>query len=145
VCKTRQLPVCHRREAPGTGGSNRRPNTPETAMKKIILPLALVAMLATGTAAFAATNNSVTGTIKALDAGAHTVTVDKTVYHFAKSVDLSKLKVGEKVTVTGHLYKKMEVGTAIVAAAMPAPAKPAPAKPMKTMTKTMMKTTTKKS
>ena len=114
-------------------------------MKKLVLPLALVAMLATGTTAFAATNSSVTGTIKALDVATHTVTVDKTVYHFAKSVDLSKLKVGEKVTVTGHLYKKMEVGVTIVAAATPAPAKPAPAKPAKTVTKTVTKTTTKTS
>jgi hypothetical protein len=125
------------------GGSNRRPDTPEIAMRKFVLPFALVAMLATGTAAFAATNSSVTGTIKALNLTAHTVTVDKTVYHFAKSVDLSKLKVGEKVTVTGHLYKKIEVGVTIVAATTPAPAKPAPAKPVKTVTKTVTKTPTK--
>ena len=111
-------------------------------MRKFVLPLALAAMLATGTAAFAATNSSVTGTIKSLDVANHTVTVDKTVYHFAKSVDLSKLKVGEKVTVTGHLYKKMEVGVTIVAAPMAAPAKPAPAKPVKTVTKTVTKTMT---
>ena len=108
-------------------------------MNKIILPLALAAMLATGTAAFAATNSSVTGVIKALNVGTHTVTVDKVVYHFPKSVDLSRLKVGERVTVTGHLYKKTEVGVSIVAAA------PAPAKTVKTTTKTMTKTTTKKS
>lgn len=117
-------------------------------MRKFLLPLALVAALATGTAAFAATNSSTTGVIKAIDAGkAHTVTLGKTVYHFPKTVDLSAFKKGENVTVTGHVYKKMEVGVTIVAAAAPAkpaPAKPAPKKPApKTMTttKTMTKTT----
>ena len=111
-------------------------------MRKILLPLALVAALATGTAAFAATNTSTTGVIKAIDAGkAHTVTLGKTVYHFAKTVDLSAFKKGENVTISAHAYKKMEVGVSIVAAA--APAKPAPAKPAKPApkTKTMTKTT----
>jgi len=103
-------------------------------MRKILLPLALVAVLATGTASFAATNSATTGAIKAIDVKAHTVTLGKTVYHFAKTVDLSAFKKGEKVTITAHLYKKTEVGVTIVAAA---PAKPAPAKPaLKTTTKT---------
>ena len=104
-------------------------------MRKFLLPLALVATLATGTAAFAATNSSTTGAIKALDVKAHTVTVGKTVYHFAKTTSLSAFKVGESVTVSGHAYKKMEVGVTIVAATpmKPAPMKPAPKKtaPMK--------------
>jgi len=100
-------------------------------MRKFLLPLALVATLATGTAAFAATNSATTGPIKAIDAKAHTVTLGKTVYHFAKTVDLSAFKKGEKVTITGHVYKKTEVGVTIVAAA---PAKPAPAKPAKPAT-----------
>jgi hypothetical protein len=108
-------------------------------MRKFLLPLALVAALATGTAAFASTNSSTTGVIKAIDAGkAHTVTLGKTVYHFAKTVDLSAFKKGENVTITAHAYKKMEVGVTIVAAA---PAKPAPAKPAKPAPKT---TTTNK-
>ena len=111
-------------------------------MRKFLLPLALVAALATGTAAFASTNTSATGVISAIDAGkAHTVTLGKTVYHFAKTVDLSAFKKGEHVTVTGHVYKKMEGGVTIVAAA--APAMPAPAKPAKPAPKTM--TTTKTS
>ena len=111
-------------------------------MRKILLPLALVAALATGTAAFASTNSSTTGVIKAIDAGkAHTVTLGKTVYHFAKTVDLSAFKKGENVTISAHAYKKMEVGVSIVAAA--APAKPAPAKPAKPAPKSMTKTTTK--
>ena len=107
-------------------------------MNKFLLPLALMAALATGSAAFAATNTAVTGTLKALNAKACTATVNKSVYHFAKGCDFSKLKVGERVTVTGHAYKKMEVGVTIVAAA--APAKPAP----KVTTKTTTKTTTAK-
>ena len=93
-------------------------------MNKFVLPLALIASLAAGSAAFAATDHTVTGIIKKLDAKACTVEVGKTTYHFAKGCDFSALKVGEKVSVTGHLYKKMEVGTKIVAAVTPA----APAK-----------------
>jgi hypothetical protein len=108
-------------------------------MRKILLPLALVAALATGTAAFAATNTSTTGVISAIDAGkAHTVSLGKTVYHSAKTVDLSAFKKGENVTISAHAYKKMEIGVSIVAAA---PAKPAPAKPAKPAPKTMTTTT----
>ena len=101
-------------------------------MNKFVLPLALVVSLVAGSAAFASTDHSSTGAIKKLDAKACTVEVGKTTYHFAKGCDFSKLTVGENVTVTGHVYKKMEVGTKIVAA-VAAPAKPAP---VKTMTKT---------
>ena len=107
-------------------------------MRKFLLPLVLVASLATGTAAFAATNSATTGAIKAIDVKAHTVTLGKTVYHFAKTVDLSAFKKGENVTISAHAYKKMEIGVSIVAAA---PAKPAPAKPAKPAPKTMTTTT----
>jgi hypothetical protein len=107
-------------------------------MRKFLLPLVLVASLATGTAAFAATNSATTGAIKAIDVKAHTVTLGKTVYHFAKTVDLSAFKKGERVTITGHVFKKMEVGVTIVAAPA-APAKPAPAKPAKPAPKTTTK------
>ena len=106
-------------------------------MNKFVLPLALVASLVAGSAAFASTDHTTTGVIKKLDAKACTVEVGKTTYHFAKGCDFSALKVGEKVSVTGHLYKKLEVGTKIVAAV--APAKPAPVK-----TTTMTTTTTPK-
>ena len=102
-------------------------------MNKFVLPLAFVVSLVAGSAAFASTDHTSTGTIKKLDAKACTVEVGKTTYHFAKGCDFSALKVGENVSVTGHVFKKMEVGTKIVAAATPAPAKPAP---VKTMTKT---------
>jgi len=109
-------------------------------MRKFVLPLALLATVASGSMAFAATDHTSNGTLKAIDAKACTVTVDKTVYHFAKGCDFAAFKVGEKVAVTGHVYKKEEVGTKLVAAATPAPTT---TKPTTTMTKTM--TTTKKS
>lgn len=107
-------------------------------MNKLVLPLALAATIASGSFAFASTDHTVTGTLKAIDAKACTVTLGKSVYHFAKGCDFGTFKVGEKVDLTYHISKKLDVGTKLVAAA---PAKPAPAKPM-TTTKT---TTTKKS
>ena len=105
-------------------------------MRKFLLPLALLATLATGTAAFAATNSAVTGKVTAVDMKGETVALGKTVYHFAKGTDLSKITKGESVTIMAHAYKKMEVGISIAAAApmkaapmKPAPKKPAPMKP----------------
>jgi hypothetical protein len=108
-------------------------------MRTFVLPLALAATVLGGSFALAATDHTVTGTIKALDLKACTVKVDKTVYHFARGCDFAALKLGEKVDVTGHVYKKMEVGTRIVAAVTPAPAKPS------TSTATKPATTTPKS
>jgi hypothetical protein len=109
-------------------------------MHKLTLPLALAAFVATGTLAFAATDHTVTGTLKAIDAKAETVTLGKSVYHFAKGFDLSPFKVGEKVALTYHVSKKLDVGTKLVAAATTPPAKPT------TTTKTTTTTTmTKKS
>ena len=88
-------------------------------MRKFALPLVLVASLGVSSIAMAATDSTVTGAIKTLDAKNHAVTIEKTTYHFAKTIDLSKFKVGENVTVTFHLYKKTDVGTKIVAAAAP--------------------------
>ena len=98
-------------------------------MRKFVLPLALLATLATGTAAFAATNSAVTGKVAAVDLKAETVTLGKVAYHFAKGTDLSKITKGESVTIMAHAYKKMEVGVSIAAAAPAAPVKPAPKKP----------------
>lgn len=109
-------------------------------MRKLVLPLTLAAFVATGSVAFAATDHTVTGTLKAIDAKAETVTLGKSVYHFAKGFDLSGFRVGEKVTLTYHISKKLDVGTKLVAAATTPPAKPTTTKPM-TTTKT---TTTKK-
>ncbi|MGN6157068.1 MAG: hypothetical protein ACTHNL_03140 [Devosia sp.] len=111
-------------------------------MRKFLLPLAIVATLATSSMALAVTNNSITGVIKAIDAKADTVTVGKTVYHFAKGTSLSAFKVGERVVIKAHAYKKIEVGVSIAAA--PAAPAPAPKAPAKTVTKTTTKTTTTK-
>ena len=111
-------------------------------MRKFVLPLAIVATLATSSMALAVTNNSITGVIKAIDAKADTVTVGKTVYHFAKGTSLSAFKVGERVVIKAHAYKKIEVGVSIAAA--PAAPAPAPKAPAKTVTKTTTKTTTTK-
>lgn len=111
-------------------------------MRKFLLPLAIVATLATSSMALAVTNNSITGVIKAIDAKADTVTVGKTVYHFAKGTSLSAFKVGERVVIKAHAYKKIEVGVSIAAA--PAAPAPAPKAPAKTVTKTTTKTSTTK-
>jgi len=114
-------------------------------MRKFLLPLALVATLATGTAAFATTNSAVTGKVTAVDIKGETVSLGKVVYHFAKGFDLSKITKGESVTIMAHKYKNTEVGVSIAAAApapaKPAPMKPAPKAPAKTVTKTVTKTT----
>ena len=105
-------------------------------MRNFVLPAILVASLALPTAAMAATNNTSTGVVKAVDLKAETVMVDKTTYHFPAKFDLSKITVGEKVTVTWHAYKKTDVGTKIVAAVDTKPApKPAPKKPTAPTTK----------
>jgi hypothetical protein len=86
-------------------------------MRKLILPVTIAATLGMSTLAMAVTDTNTTGVIKSLDAKACTVTLDnKTTYHFAKNCDFSKLKVGEKVVVSWHAYKKTDVGTKIVAA-----------------------------
>jgi|GEM_PF-4954300 len=109
-------------------------------MRKFIIPAILVASLGLSSVAMAAASHVSTGIVKAVDLKAETVTVDKTVYHFAAKFDLSSIKVGEKVDVTWHPYKKIDVGTKIVASV----AKPAPVKPVaKTVAKTMTKTVTK--
>jgi hypothetical protein len=110
-------------------------------MRKFIIPAILVASLGLSSVAMAAASHVSTGVVKAVDLKGETVTIGKTEYHFAAKFDLSSIKVGEKVDVTWHPYKKIDVGTKIVASvAKAAPMKPV-AKPMaKTMAKTMTKT-----
>jgi diphthamide biosynthesis methyltransferase len=98
-------------------------------MRKLALPLILVASLG-ASSAFAATTTTTApatpapmaaptmtdGTIKALSAKACTVTLDnKTVYHFAAKCDLKAFKVGEKVTITWTAKGKIDEASAIVA------------------------------
>lgn len=66
-------------------------------MRSKIITLALIAGL--GTAAFAATDT--TGTIKAIDAKALTVTLDDgQSYHLPAGFDSKAFKVGEKVVIS---------------------------------------------
>lgn len=85
-------------------------------MHKIALTVAALAVIAT-TSAFAAGTN-VTGAIKTLDAKGCNVTLGtaKTVYNFGKTCDFSKLKVGEKVTITYTMNGKVYAASAIKAA-----------------------------
>jgi hypothetical protein len=84
-------------------------------MRKIITPAIVALSLAITPVAFAAEmNHSLTGTIKALDAKACTVTIGTRVIHFAEKCDFAKFKVGERVKLTWHLHSE-DIGTAISA------------------------------
>ena len=83
-------------------------------MRKFALPLILIASLGATSAMAAA--STVTGPVASLDAKAHTVTIGKTAYHFPAKYDLSKVTVGEKVTITFTVKNKMDDATKLVAA-----------------------------
>jgi hypothetical protein len=87
----------------------------EIHMRKIALPLILVASLGATSAMAAA--STVTGPVAALDAKTHTVTIGKTAYHFPTKYDLSKVTVGEKVTITFTVKNKLDNATKLIAAA----------------------------
>ena len=78
-------------------------------MHKVVLPLALLATIVTSSAAMAAT---ATGNVVKLDAAACAVTL-KHVYHFGTKCDFSKVKVGEKVTITYAMAGIVRNATAI--------------------------------
>lgn len=85
-------------------------------MKKTIFStITLVAALATAGAALAAPTLTM-GTIKALDAKAHTVTLaDGSVYQLPASFKITDFKAGEKVKVTWQLKGKLHEATAMTA------------------------------
>jgi hypothetical protein len=85
-------------------------------MRKVALAAILAASLVS-TAALAAGTN-VTGPIKNLDAKGCNITLgtSKTVYSFGKTCDFSKLKVGEKVTITYTMNGKVYAASAVKAA-----------------------------
>ena len=87
-------------------------------MRNFIMPLVVVATIGFASASFAAAAapTTTTGTIKALDAKACTVTLDATVYHFDPKCDFSKLTVGEKVAVTWTAKDNADWASKIVAA-----------------------------
>ena len=67
-------------------------------MKRLLTSLAAVAALSLATAAYA---DDATGAIKAINLVTHTVTLDDgKVYVFTAAVDLTKVKVGDKIKVT---------------------------------------------
>jgi Cu/Ag efflux protein CusF len=84
-------------------------------MRKLAFASALVASLAVSAAALAAAVTA-TGTITAIDVKAETVTIDKAVYVFPAKFDLSKVKVGEKVTITYEVKNGKNDATKIEAA-----------------------------
>lgn len=72
-------------------------------MKKILPSVVTTLMLINSSLAFAATE--VSGTIKAIDPGVREIVLSNgKVYYLAPSIDISKLKVGEKVTVSNEVY-----------------------------------------
>jgi hypothetical protein len=84
----------------GHPADRRRSNelSKEVDMKKILIPAVAGIALVAATLADAA---EATGTIKAVDAANHTVTLeDNRVYTFPAGVDLSQLKAGIRVKVT---------------------------------------------
>ena len=86
-------------------------------MRKLVLPLILVASLGASSMTMAATAAASTtvGTIKALDAGAMTLTLaDGSVYNLAKAIKIASLKVGEKVKITWTKVGKLDEASAVV-------------------------------
>ena len=100
-------------------------------MRKLALPLLIVAALSASSAMAATTTTkpapakpavtapapTVTdGVIKKINAKSETVTLDnKTVYYFPAKFDLSKVKVGEKVAITWTAKGKKDMASAIAA------------------------------
>ena len=97
-------------------------------MRKLALPLLIVAALSASSAMAATTPakpapkpapapTMTTGTVKAINAKSETVTLDnKTVYYFPAKFDLSKVKVGEKVAITWTAKGKKDMASKIEAA-----------------------------
>ena len=85
-------------------------------MRKFLIPLMLVASVGVSSVALAAPSTA-HGAIQSMDSKACTVTLDnKTTYYFAAKCDFSKLKVGEKVSITWTAKGKKDMASAIVAA-----------------------------
>lgn len=85
-------------------------------MRSKLIPAVLAASLAFGGVVFAASPAYVTGTIKAIDAKAMTVTMDDgTVYDFAATMKLAGFKVGEKVMIGWEMMGGKHTATSIKA------------------------------
>lgn len=73
-------------------------------MRTLLVPAAVAAILATSALSFAATQQHSTGTIKAYDAKAQTLTLaDGMVYALPKNFNDPGLKAGEKVTINWEM------------------------------------------
>ncbi|MBL9056440.1 MAG: DUF1344 domain-containing protein [Rhodobacteraceae bacterium] len=85
-------------------------------MRSHFLPVLFVAAIGLGSAAMAA-GYTATGTIKALDAATHEVTLqDGTVYTLPKTFNLDAFKVGEKVNLTWEMNGKLHEASTMTAA-----------------------------
>jgi hypothetical protein len=85
-------------------------------MRKFLVPLMLIASIGASSVALAA-GTMATGTIASMDAKACKVTLNnKEVYQFPAKCDLSKFKLGEKVSITYTVNGKVYEATAIKAA-----------------------------
>lgn len=85
-------------------------------MRSKLIPAVVAASLAFGGVVFAAAPAYVTGTIKAIDAKAMTITMDDgTVYDFAATMKLAGFKVGEKVTIGWEMMGGKHMASAIKA------------------------------
>lgn len=83
-------------------------------MSKLTLPVAMAfATLFAGTALAA----TVTDTVKSMDATKHTITLNNDqVYQLPATYDLTRVKVGEKVTVTFETRSGTHEATEVMAA-----------------------------
>jgi Cu/Ag efflux protein CusF len=73
-------------------------------MRKLLVPAAAAALLATSALSFAATQQHATGTVKAYDAKAQTLTLaDGSVYMLPKTFKNPGLKAGEKVSINWEM------------------------------------------
>jgi len=73
-------------------------------MRKLLVPAAAAALLATSALSFAATPQHATGTVKAYDAKAQTLTLaDGDVYMLPKVFKNPGLKAGEKVSINWQM------------------------------------------
>ena len=85
-------------------------------MKRILLPAILAVSVAATGLTMAATSTA-SGTIKAIDKAAMTLTLnDGTVYSLLKGVDAAKLTVGEKVAVAWEMMNGKHAATAVTPA-----------------------------
>lgn len=83
-------------------------------MRKPAIVLMSLVALGFSSAAFAATSNVATGTIKSLDSKAMTLTLSNgQIYHLPRNFKLASLKAGEKVKVTWSMKGKDYDATAI--------------------------------